>query len=245
MILYILTINFFTHTFVITYIYIFIKYMSQTNNLLFYSTHCRICASLLNILKNEHIIGHFRLICVDDPKIMRQLPKDIDRVPTLIIQSLHRKYIGNEIFVWLQTIKNNRNVQNNNTNNNIHETQTINNVRNPIGFITQEMSGLSDTYAYTNIDEIPRHAYQLYSDLDKSSIFTAPETQNKINSQLQPVQIKSMEAKREKQDKDIRDFFLTQRNNGKYLEERRNNTEKMINDIVDKHQKNIIRTLDK
>lgn len=213
------------------------------NNLLFYSNKCRVSMSILNILKNENMIQHFRMICVDDPNVVKNLPSGIDRVPTMVIPSIRRKLVGTEILVWVKTVKsqNNRLV---NQNQKVPETSDTQ-VKAPIGFISQEMSGLSDTYAYTNIDEIPRHTYQSCSDFDKSTIFTAPETNTKINSQIQPTRIKTLEITREKQDRDLKTFFTAQRSNVQQLEVRRNATDKMINDIVDSHQKNIIQSLDK
>lgn len=228
--------------------------MSANPNLLFYSNQCQMCQSLLRILKNENMIQYFKCICVDIESVRRALPQGINRVPTTIIPSINKKLVADEIFQWLQSVKMSRlqhsniqptvmqqQIQRAQQNNNRNGNQQVQNRQTgPIGFVSQEMSGLSDTYAYTNVDEVPRHSYVSCTELDKNTIFTAPEKQSKITQSLQPNFIKDAERKRKEQDETINNLFNEQHKNIDFINTKRRETDHVINKIVENQQQKIL-----
>jgi hypothetical protein len=142
------------------------------NNIIFYSQRCNESVCLLKLLKNENFINYFKLICVDGN--LNKLPPQITSVPTMIVTGINKPLLAKESFEWVNKMKflkqynnNKNNINNNNNNNNI-------NMQEYQGFMSNEMSGLSDSYAFLNFDNAMQ---QSYSDAtgQNSAIFTAPE----------------------------------------------------------------------
>ena len=237
--------------------------MSANFNLLFYSNQCQMCQSLIRILKNENIVQYFKCICVDIESVRRTLPPGINRVPTAIIPSINKKLVADEIFQWLQAVKASRlqhsniqptvmqqriqRAQQNNCNGNQQSQQQIQQKPSQAGFIgfaPQEMSGLSDTYAFTTVDEVPRHSYVSCTEMDKNTIFTAPEKQSKITQSLQPNFIKDAEKKRKEQDESINQLFKEQQKNINFINTKRKETNNVIDKIVENQQQKILGMFD-
>lgn len=219
-------------------------YIDKTNvNLLFFSNQCQMCRSLIAILKNENMMTYFKLYCVDEPIIRTRLPPAITRVPTIIIPSMNKKLVADEIFMWLKTLKASKEQRKQNISTNVNTENMQNRGKQPIGFINNEMSGISDMYAYTTIDEVPRHTYTACNELDKNTIFTAPETRNVVTKKEHEIYAKALDQKRIQQDTEISDLFKKQQENIQYMQERRKKTENLINQIVEKHQHDILQIM--
>ena len=156
-------------------------------NLLFYS-RTNNCIELLRMMKQYQIDKEFKIINVDNNK--NEVIKKIKVVPTMIIPSINKVIIGEDVndFV-ISIIKsrikepiNNTQVTDeqhnklidkpildkstlNITNEEIKETNNYesNNKTTPIlGYIEDEMGGLSDKYSYLNINISPMHNYGYY-----------------------------------------------------------------------------------
>jgi len=232
--------------------------MASTINLLFYSPKCQTCVSLMNILKSEGLAPYFKYICVEEN--LNRLPKQVSRVPTALIPSMNKFLVCEEIFNWIRTIKMGRNQrQQDNIPQQVErhipqqtpqqKTQPSQNSHakpqnNPNGFITSEMAGLSDSYAFTSVDIAPAHSYQTYTDLDKTTIFTAPEQQNKITNSTQPAYIDITSKRRVEQDNEINDFWKTQRSNISSMQLHYDENDKLIKQLVEKQQNAIINSYD-
>lgn len=246
--------------------------MTSKVNLLFYSNNCQMCKSLLHILRNENLIQYFKGICVDDSMVRQKLPPGINRVPTIIIPSINKILVADDIFVWLRSIKMDKiqhstahindgnhltSTRNNPTHKHTNEPENrklsdlnhrtddkvktnIEQINAPIGFVSHEMSGLSDKYAYTTTDEVPRHTYVSYNELDKNTIFTAPEKQAKINHSLQPNYIKDIERKRREQDDSINQIYKQHHQNIDVITMKYRETDNKIEQIVENQQKKIM-----
>lgn len=224
--------------------------MSNKPNILFYSQKCEMCNSLLILLKSISMLQYFRCVCIDNPKIMEKLPKEITRVPALIIPSINQILFCRDIFTWVNNIKNTR-IQNfdmktsqiNPTITNKEQISTQqSNKYSPIGFVTQEMSGISDTYAYTATDAIPQHTYVQCSEMNENCIYTAPEKQTKINASIQPNYLKNVSKKRIEQDEEIKNLYIKQKEKNalEYINSKRQQNDQIIHKLVEKQQNNII-----
>jgi len=240
--------------------------MDAKSNFLFYSNKCQMCNSLLVLFKNNNMLSYFKCICIDDERVRRQLPSTIKRVPTIIIPSMNKQLVADEIFIWLQNLKQSRNQYANTEmqmeNNQQPEKKEIRTGHKrqedipkppqiinqtgciqPLAFIAQEMSGLSDTYAYTTIDQAPRHTYLSCSDLDKNTIFTAPpEDEQKIKLTKHRSYITELSKKREEQDQSINEIVGKQIQNIDYIKQKQLDAERVINKIVERQQQNIVST---
>jgi hypothetical protein len=179
------------------------------------------------------MLQYFVLLCVDNQDVRRKLPKTVKMVPTMIIPSISKQLVAKEIFDWLYRSRSVKSAQETEP-----ETSQKTN-KNPIGFASNEMVGLSDMYAYTSVDITPTRSYVSCSEIDKLSIFTAPEKQAKITKGITDTVIKTIEHKRDTQNQEIKSVIDQQQKNIEYVNHKRLETERIINDIVNKQQNNI------
>lgn len=216
----------------------------QRPNILFYSQKCQKCHSVLSILKSENLLQYIKCICVD--MNLNNIPKNIRIVPTLIVPSMNLFLEDDQIFTWVRNIRENKNSQKRELVDNVPPAQNNNNQpKKLLGYMTHEMSGLSDAYAYTNVDLVPSHSYLSCNEIGKDYIFTAPETQTKINQGIHPKYIKDAERKRREQDDEIENILKQQQQNIDYIKQKREETDKILEQIVEKHQENILTSMRK
>lgn len=181
-------------------------------NILFYSHKCDTSKNLLLLLKNENLLGYFKLICVDDK--LDKLPPQITIVPTMIVANINKPLVVQEAFEWVKQIKFLRQQQVMDINKKIIQQNDIlvNNKKGPIGYDNEIMAGISDKFAFTKIDNPLPHSYFNLGEEDKNAIFTAPE-QNRINKNEQYKLIKDIELRRNQQDNDYTIFTKQQQIN--------------------------------
>lgn len=177
--------------------------MNTNVNVLFYSRQCRLCANTMNLLQNEDLLQNFKLVCVDGQ--LDTLPAFITEVPTLIVSNNKQPLTGQNIFKWIESIKFLRQQKAENNNKRIAEynINKQNHTNGPLAYLTSEMDGFSDTFAYTTCDNaIPHRFYECTND-NKENIFTAPEQKIKINDDVLNKKLKDFAAMRKEQDENI------------------------------------------
>lgn len=160
----------------------------STVNIIFYSRTCNTCTKLLTILQNEGILSNFKLFCVDGR--LNELPKQITIVPSMVIASTNKILVAGEIFEWLKNIKFLKGSSSNSNGTN---------GRGPIGWVTNEMSGTSDQFAYTNVDKAQPKSFFGVGSEEQNAIYTAPDI-GKLNKKEQSDMIKNIESSRLEQD---------------------------------------------
>lgn len=157
-------------------------------NLLFYS-RTNNCIELLRMMKQYQIDKEFKIINVDNNK--NEVIKKIKVIPTMIIPSINKVIIGEDVNEFVISIIKSRikeSINNtpltdeqhnklidkpildkstlNITNEEVKETNNYENKNNKItpilGYIEDEMGGLSDKYSYLNINISPMHNYGYY-----------------------------------------------------------------------------------
>jgi len=181
--------------------------MSQKGmNVVFFSKRCRDCSDLLTLLKNENLLGNFVLFCVDGR--LNELPSGITVVPTMIVNSINRPLVGREPFEWVNKVKFLR--QTNMSNQMLMQQNLMRMMQKtgPQGFRVDEMSGISDSFAYTKTDMALPHRYVNPGD-DKTAIFTAAE-QGKISKDEQKKRIEQIETERKAQDSQYSEIMKKQ-----------------------------------
>ena len=156
-------------------------------NLLFYS-RTNNCIELLRMMKQYQLDKEFKIINVDNNK--SEVIKKIKVIPTMIIPSINKVIVGEDVNDFVISIIKSRikepintqltDEQHNKlidkpildkstlniTNEEVKETNNYeikNNKTTPIlGYIEDEMGGLSDKYSYLNINISPIHNYGYY-----------------------------------------------------------------------------------
>ena len=158
-------------------------------NLLFYSITSDKCIELIKFMKVRGIDKNFKLVCVDNNT--SNIVKRIKVIPTMIIPSINKVFTGNDVYLFITTKyarpqkplrkppplpqHNTKQHQDNNqpqqqeitTHELVNKPEThapiVNNNNNLIGYVEDEMSGLSDKYSYLDIDIQPIHNYGVYN----------------------------------------------------------------------------------
>lgn len=156
-------------------------------NLLFYSITSDKCIELIKFMKVRGIDKNFKLVCVDNNT--SNIVKRIKVIPTMIIPSINKVFTGNDVYLFITTkyaqrpqkpLRKPPPLPQHNTNqhkdnnqpqqqeittheivNKLETNAPINN--NIIGYVEDEMSGLSDKYSYLDIDIQPIHNYGVYN----------------------------------------------------------------------------------
>lgn len=163
-------------------------------DILFYSRECTTCVNLLKVLQNENMINHFKLFCVDDR--LNELPVDITVVPTLIVSSVNKPLVAQEAFDWIKKVKF------------LNQKSPVKSESDVIGWMSQEMGGVSDSYAYTKVDTAQPRSYLNYNS-NNGGIYTPPNM-GKINKKQQDDMIKKVENFRTNQDNSYVQFMKKQ-----------------------------------
>lgn len=173
-------------------------------NILFYSRQCKTSLVVLKLLKATGLLNNFKLICVDDN--LSNIPQQITRVPTMIMSNMKYPLVANDIIKWIEGIRFMRS-----------QKQTVEAPLPPtpektdteytdnrpiLGYIESEMSGMSDNFAFKDIDVALPHAFVEYGKDDKNPIFTAPESLKKLTSSDQNKIIRDTNETRRKQDEE-------------------------------------------
>lgn len=179
--------------------------MNQNNNnqrnILFYSDTCQTCQTLMHVLNNENLIRHFELIKVNG-NTKYWLSQGITHIPTMIVATIKKPLVGSEPFNWIKQVKfMNETQTTNNANKRIIQqnmSRYANNKINMLEFVKEEMTGVSDGYAYTVQDDALPKNY-VNAKQDNSCIFTAPEYQ-KLKPGEQKKMIAAMEKDRDDQE---------------------------------------------
>jgi hypothetical protein len=180
-------------------------------NLLFYSQKCKDSQDLINLLDHEKLLNKFKMICVDNN---RQIPAQIQRTPTLIVNGIPKPLVANEAFKWVETMKSFRQIQQQTL---AHQNQQI--LKQNMQRLTQQRkgpsefdqkgmnSGLSDTFADVEKDTCLPHTYVPVGSTGQL-IFTAPEEkkpEDKSVEQKKRIEEMNKHADERKKDRDEQD----------------------------------------
>lgn len=211
--------------------------MNSGVNILFYSRECSTSNNLLRLLQNENLLSYFKLFCVDDR--LNEIPVAITVVPTLVVSTVSKPLVAQEAFEWVQQIKFLRQKNMENTQNKIKQDNLptfMNQDKKLLGYVDQEMGGISDNFAYTKIDKALPHSYFSLGEEDKNAIFTAPETK-KIKKGEQDSLIKNLETDRNTQDGTYKNQMKYQQLQSVYNDQEDNRNISQENNNVDTLQK--------
>jgi hypothetical protein len=184
--------------------------MDNQKSVLFYLSTCPTCNKFMSECQKYNILKNFQLIKIDG-NIDYYKQKGLTIVPTIKVVGYSKSFMGSECFEWLNSIIESINQQklnqpidkikdsSNNTNKKItlppivgktNETKSLN----EMGYRPSEMNGISDTYAYKDIDTAFPMSFQ--SRNLNTEIYTPPIEKNKIEKGKQSELIKKMELMR-------------------------------------------------
>lgn len=152
-------------------------------NLLFYSNNCKTCYRLLNILKQDNFLGLFKLINVDEYiATNRPLPKEITKVPTMVITSNKQILVEAQTFEYINTLKFFRYKDTHSSEKKQETSEETTKTNDPFPYLKTEMAGFSDTFTFLDTDNPLQHTFLNYGEENKHAIYTAPE-QSKLSKE--------------------------------------------------------------
>jgi len=168
-------------------------------NILFYSRECQSSQNLILLMKNIGVLNKFKSYCVDDN--LDNLPPHITAVPTLIIKGLPEALVKNKAFEWLESVKyiKQSQIADNNRKMILMNMAKQAQLSGPCGYTSSEMSGVSDSFAFTNIDMAQPHAFSSCGDDQSNIIFTAPEEKDGMKEDEQKRRIAEYNLSLDKQ----------------------------------------------
>lgn len=169
-------------------------------NIYYYSKFSRMCTDLLKMMDDYKIINNFLLRCIDD---METLPSGLERVPTLIIAGIDKPLIAKEAIKWFNDmrpifIQQCNDMQNKRILYGIMKN-SMEAINGPKGYTQGEYDGVSDSFAYTDVDMAQPKTFCEYGN-DKDAILTPPKEEYKIRKDEQDNNVRNLEQSRKQQE---------------------------------------------
>jgi hypothetical protein len=180
-------------------------------NVLFFSNHCPGSQTLIILLKNEGLLRFFHTICTDNNP---NVPPLITVTPTLIIRNIPVPYVAGDAFAWLNKVKQWKISMQMQKMSGLQQQylqrmagnlgMNTDGAGNVLGFSQEEMSGMSDIFAYLQGDNAIQHSYFDCVNLGKESICAPDKKDTKISEKSYHEISSKMEADRKKQDAEFK-----------------------------------------
>lgn len=211
------------------------------SNLLFYSPFCSLSVHVIQLLKNNDLIKYFKLINVTAPQ-KPIIPIQITKIPAAVIPRINRILEAQDLLVFIQQLI----APPDPTKTQVYreiETPATNELperpskKNILGFVKDEMSGLSNSYTFFNVDIKPQHINPEASKKDHN-IFTAQEL-NKITAEEQKRRLEE----RKREDNEIHKILENQNIKKAQLMAYQESLDQKIKQTAQEKQKAIISNL--
>jgi len=195
---------------------IYSQFMSAIN-ILFFSNVCTGSQILITLLKNEGLLRFFHLICTDNNK---NIPPAITVTPTLIIRNVPTPYVAGDAFAWVNKMKQWKLNEQMKRMSGLQQQylqkiagnlgMNSSEVENIAGFSQEEMSGMSDMFAFWNEENPLQHTYFDCGNIGKEMIYAPPKEESTLSEKKFKENQTKMLQERSKQDavfkKNIEDF---------------------------------------
>ena len=183
-------------------------------NIYFYSRKDKLCGLIMQLMEACNILQNFQLFCVDpyiEQKRVRELPEIIrkSKVPMLIVNDINVPLVGKNCLKWVNGI---RMMQQKNMVEAMNKRIVLKNMmmkgkNGPIAYVTNEMDGFSDDFAYTKSDHAQPHQYVSATLDNHNPIYTGPD-QGKLSERDQKKKLQELKQIRENQQEEFSDKMI-------------------------------------
>lgn len=173
---------------------------------LFYSTKCKECMNMMNVIKNEGIMLMFKLICLDKLTSEQCSKLQIKEIPAIVISAENHQtsiFEGpQKCSQWLNnfTINRRKNMiqQVEQQRRLIQKANAIAREKEggPLEYIDAEMNGVTDNYSYHNTELSQPKNFAIIGSEQTLSISTPQIIETKIDRNQMNKNLKDIEAKR-------------------------------------------------
>jgi len=185
---------------------------------LFYSPRCESSANFIRIVTSEKINTMFTLISVDTMSTDQLISLGIKKTPMLVLRNQTNEttgvFEGQSAFEWLNNLiqfrrQNMMNMVEQNRKKLIQSNMAQQVNKDNITGKSDEFSGISDNFAYVNVDYVSTKSFLPYGQDDDFKILTFKDNQGKITERDMKSKIAEYETTRSKTDGDIKNMVET------------------------------------
>lgn len=186
---------------------------------LFYSPRCESSANFIRIITSEKINSMFNLISIDTMSTEQLISLGIKKTPMLVLRNQNNETIGihegQASFEWLNNLiqfrrQNMMNMVEQNRKRLIQSNIATQANKDNVSGRSDELTGLSDNFAYVNIDYVPTKSYLPYGQDNDFKILTFKDNQGKITERDMKSKISEYESTRKQTDTEIKNIVNTQ-----------------------------------
>lgn len=185
---------------------------------LFYSPRCESSTNFIRIITSEKINSMFNLISIDTMKTEQLISLGIKKTPMLVLRNQKNETIGvhegQASFEWLNNLiqfrrKNMMDIVEQTRKRLIQSNMNTQINKDNVSGRSDE-TGLSDNFAYINIDYVPTNSYLPYGQDEDFKILTFKDNQGKITERDMKSKINEYENTRKNTDTEIKNIVDTQ-----------------------------------
>jgi len=186
---------------------------------LFYSPRCESSANFIRIITSEKINSMFNLISIDTMSTEQLISLGIKKTPMLVLRNQNNETIGihegQASFEWLNNLiqfrrQNMMNMVEQNRKRLIQSNIATQANKDNVSGRSDELTGISDNFAYVNVDYVPTKSYLPYGQDNDFKILTFKDNQGKITERDMKSKISEYESTRKQTDTEIKNIVNTQ-----------------------------------
>jgi hypothetical protein len=186
---------------------------------LFYSSRCESSANFIRIITSEKINSLFNLISIDTMSTEQIISLGIKRTPMLVLRNQNNETIGvhegSASFEWLNNLiqfrrQNMMNMVEQNRKRLIQSNMDVQMNKDNISGRSDELTGISDNFAYVNVDYVPTKSFLPYGQDNDFKILTFKDDQGKISEKDMKSKISEYENTRKDTDTKIKNIVDNQ-----------------------------------
>ena len=186
---------------------------------LFYSPRCESSANFIRIITSEKINNLFNLVSIDTMSTEQLISLGIKKTPMLVLRNQQNQTIGvhegQTAFEWLNNLiqfrrQNMMNMVEQNRKKLIQSNMAQQMNKDNIAGRSDELTGISDNFAYVNVDYVPTKSFLPYGQDSDFKILTFKDNQGKISENEMKGKINEYNTMRGKTDIDIKNTIDTQ-----------------------------------
>jgi hypothetical protein len=186
---------------------------------LFYSPRCESSANFIRIITSEKINNLFNMVSIDTMSTEQIISLGIKKTPMLVLRNQQNQTIGvNEgqaAFEWLNNLiqfrrQNMMNMVEQNRKRLIQSNMAQQMNKDSVIGKSDELGGVSDSFAYINVDYVPTKSFLPYGQDANFKILTFKDNQGKINEREMNNKISEYNTTRTKTDTEIKNIVDNQ-----------------------------------
>jgi hypothetical protein len=182
---------------------------------LFYSHRCENSANFIRIIQSEGIQNLFNMMDIDKMTTDQIIKLGIKFTPMIVIKNNNNQSISHEgknAFVWLNNLiefrrQNMIKMAEMERNKIIKSNRSVNQNDNILCYKPLETSGISDIFAYVDVDHYQPKSFMQYGEDNTNKIITFQDNQAKISERETQSKLNEYDNNRKKQDTQIENLI--------------------------------------